>query len=245
MANRRDRIRTGTTGSRAQKAQRQPGTRPAAGPGTQQAAPPPEAGAPSKLAANRATRDLARTNREAERKRTQRRRTLIRGGVIGAAAAGLIALIVLVAYPGEDIGVGQRYEGTGHIPDGTPLTVTNRPPSSGAHYAGRAPYGLSTTPLDPGNWIHVLEHGGMVVLYKCGDQADCEAKGLELRTAVFDPAKPGKFGDRKVTITPYQDMEAPYTAVAWGRILPLQTLDAAAMLAFYNRYLDRGPENAA
>lgn len=85
----------------------------------------------------------------------------------------------------------------------------------------------------------------MVVLYKCEGQADCEAKGAELRAAVYDPAKPGKFGDRKVTITPYQEMDAPYTAVTWSRILPQQTLDAAAMLAFYHRYLDRGPENAA
>ena len=54
-----------------------------------------------------------------------------------------------------------------------------------------------------------------------------------------------EFGARKITITPYQDMQVPITAVAWNRILTLQTVDAAAILAFYNRYLDRGPEDAA
>ena len=251
MANRRDRNRTGASGSRSSKgAARQPGTRP---PAAAADAAPPAATRPAaagaavspKLAANRATRDVARANREAERKRDKRRRRLVRGGLIAAIAAALLAVIVFVAYPGEDIGVGQRYEGTGHVPNDSVLTNTNRPPSSGPHYAGRAPYGLSTTPLAPGNWIHVLEHGGMVVLYKCDGQADCEAKGAEIRTAVYDPAKAGRFGERKITITPYQEMDAPITAVTWTRILPLQTVDAAAMLAFYNRYLDRGPENAA
>ena len=66
-----------------------------------------------------------------------------------------------------------------------------------------------------------------------------------MQTTVDDPAKAGKFGARKITITPYQDMDAPITAVARNRILPLQTADAAAILAFYNRHLDRGPEDAA
>ena len=164
---------------------------------------------------------------------------------MGLVAAGLVAFIVFVAYPGDDLGQSQRYEGTGHLPAGTALTFANRPPSSGEHYAARAPYGLSTTPLDPGNWVHVLEHGGVVVLYKCDGEADCEQKGADLRTAVYDPAKPGKFGERKITITPYQDMDAPVTAVAWNRILPMETADPASILEFYNRYLDRGPEDAA
>jgi hypothetical protein len=45
--------------------------------------------------------------------------------------------------------------------------------------------------------------------------------------------------------TPYQEMDSPFAAVAWGRILRLETLDAERILAFYDRYLDRGPENAA
>lgn len=231
MAKSRDRTRQ-STAVRTTPADRSAARTTPAG----RSAPVPE----SKLAANRADREAARATRESER-----RRTLIRGGIVGGVAVGLVALIVLVASPGDDLGQSQRNEGTGHLPDGTALTFANRPPSSGRHYASRAPYGLSTTPLDPGHWVHVLEHGGVVVLYKCDGASDCEQKGTELRIAVYDQAKAGKFGARKITITPYQEMDAPITAVAWNRILPQQTLDADAILAFYNRYLDRGPEDAA
>lgn len=43
---------------------------------------------------------------------------------------------------------------------------------------------------------------------------------------------------------PYQDMDAPISVLAWGRVLELETMEAAQILAFYDRYLDRGPENA-
>jgi hypothetical protein len=39
-------------------------------------------------------------------------------------------------------------------------------------------------------------------------------------------------------------MDAAITAVAWGRVLELEEIDAEQILAFYDRYLDRGPERA-
>jgi hypothetical protein len=61
---------------------------------------------------------------------------------------------------------------------------------------------------------------------------------------VYGPARAGRFGERKLTGTPYQDMDAPISVLAWGRVLELETMEAAQILAFYDRYLDRGPENA-
>ena len=49
-----------------------------------------------------------RAARDAERRNAQRRRTLIRGGIVGLVAAALLAFIVLVAYPGDDLGQSQR-----------------------------------------------------------------------------------------------------------------------------------------
>ena len=180
--------------------------------------------------------------------RRDRLRYRLRNALIGVGAVAAIVVILFVSGAFEpDIGISQPNEGgVGvHLPDGSTLSQKNKPPSSGPHYAARAIYGLATTPVAVGNWLHALEHGGVVVLYKCGDEADCSAKGIELRAALWDRLKVGRFNERKMVITPYQDMDKPITAVAWGRILPQDTLDADAIVKFYERYLDKGPENAA
>ena len=33
-------------------------------------------------------------------------------------------------------------------------------------------------------------------------------------------------------------------AISWGRVLEQDAIDPAQLLAFYDRFLDRGPENA-
>lgn len=99
------------------------------------------------------------------------------------------------------------------------------------------------SPVAAGSWVHALEHGGVAVLFKCANPTECGATASRLRIQVYDPAKNGAFGERKLVVTPYQEMDSPVAAVAWGRILELQEIDPVALLAFYNRYLDRGPEN--
>ena len=161
---------------------------------------------------------------------------------VGLAVIGLVALGSGVGQP--DVGVSAPFEGgVGvHLPSGAALPQRNRPPSSGPHYAERAAYGVFDSPVTAGSWLHALEHGGITVLFKCSTPAECSATASRLRTQVYDPAKNGAFGERKLVITPYQEMDSPVAAVAWGRILELQEIDPAQLLAFYDRYLDRGPE---
>ncbi len=104
---------------------------------------------------------------------------------------------------------------------------------------------MTTEAVEPGNWIHALEHGGIVVLYRCATPEECSESAAALEAQVYDPARVGAFGERKLVITPYAGLEAPFTVLAWGRILELPALDAAQILAFHERYLDRGPERAA
>ncbi len=70
------------------------------------------------------------------------------------------------------------------------------------------------------------------------------ASGLSVGDEVYANARDGAFGERKLVVTPYQDMDSRVVAVAWGRVLTLDHIDAAQILAFYDRYLDRGPERA-
>jgi hypothetical protein len=92
----------------------------------------------------------------------------------------------------------------------------------------------------PQNWVHNLEHGGLVVLYR-----DAEADQSALR-AVYDaiPAspvcgfEPGGQSPGPV-IARFDQMAWPFAALVWGRVLPLETLDQAAILDFYARYGER------
>ena len=130
--------------------------------------------------------------------------------------------------------------GNSHVATGTKVTYTYCPPASGRHYnaAGAGPiqarvYGPGDTVI-PEGWIHNLEHGGLVILYK-----DAAAEETALR-ALFDaiPAspicgfEPGGQSPGPV-IARFGDMAWPFAAIVWGRVLPLQTLDQQAILDFY------------
>jgi hypothetical protein len=205
----------------------------------------PDPGSPPSRAVRRS---ISRQERQAGLRRERRRRSLRRWALFGLIAVGVVAGLVFVtgaALP--EVGEAAPLEGgVGvHLEEGAALPQRNRPPSSGPHYAARAPYGVSATPVPPGNWIHALEHGGTAVLFRCADEASCSAIAARVDAEVYRRARPGAFGEAKLVGTPYQDMDTPFAAVAWGRILRLETLDAERILAFYDRYLDRGPERAA
>jgi hypothetical protein len=171
------------------------------------------------------------------------RRTAIGLGV------GVPVLLVLAFTGGlfePHLGVEASSEGGvgRHVSEGRDLPQRNRPPSSGIHYGSSSRYTVSATPIPPGNWIHNLEHGGVVILYRCDDQQACGEAASRVRTEVSDVARDGAFGQVKILGSPYQEIETPFTAVAWGRTLPLEEFDAEQLLAFYDRYVDRGPEQA-
>ena len=180
-------------------------------------------------------------------RRAQRRRSSLRIALLVGGFALSIAAIAVASGVGQpDVGEAAPLEGGvgQHLPEGSTLLQRNRPPSSGPHDANRAAYGSSSSPVAPGAWIHALEHGGIAVLFKCGTQPECDSTARQLGDEVYAKARDGAFGERKVVVTPYQDMDSPFAAVAWGRVLRLDHIDAAQILAFYDRYLDRGPERA-
>ncbi|MEA2577116.1 MAG: hypothetical protein QOD78_704 [Chloroflexota bacterium] len=191
----------------------------------------------------------------------QRYRTIILGAallaVVAVVGAGVFAAATEKAYACSNIwvpsptpspregaspqpGYVQPDMGRGHVPVGTKITYTYCPPASGRHYAaaGAGPIQARVySPNDaviPDGWIHNLEHGGLVVLYK-GAEVDEAA----LRT-LFDaiPASPNcgfEPGGQSPgpVIARFDDMATPFAALVWGRVLPLQTLDTQAILDFY------------
>jgi hypothetical protein len=136
--------------------------------------------------------------------------------------------------------------GNSHVAASTVVRYTHCPPASGRHFNGAGigpiparPYGPNDTVI-PQGWVHNLEHGGLVVLYR-----DAEADQVALR-ALYDavPAsplcgfEPGGQSPGPV-IARFDQMAWPYVALVWDRVLPLETLDQAAILDFYARYGER------
>ena len=177
--------------------------------------------------------------------RTRRNRTL--AAIIGGVAlAGILipGIVLIVSHFGNGavpIGIKVASEGSAsHVPDGSTLTYTHYPPSSGHHYPSPAPAGISATAIPEGNWVHSLEHGYVVILYKptaSGAPSDAQLRDI---MATFPKEKHGSV---KIVITPYDHMDSPITAVAWERQLSLDRFDRAQLLQFYNAYVDHGPED--
>jgi hypothetical protein len=123
---------------------------------------------------------------------------------------------------------------------------TNCPPASGPHFnvAGQGPieprvYGPDDL-AEPQGWIHNLEHGALVLLYRCDGDACSDAGQQRLKDFFrgFPPspvcnARAGAIGP---VIARFDEMKWPYAALVWDRVLPLQTLDSDQILAFFRQW---------
>jgi hypothetical protein len=115
------------------------------------------------------------------------------------------------------------------------LDYDDSPPASGDHNSCWSQWGIFTESVLPENWLHNLEHGGVVVLYNCPEGCSEEQSSLE------EWAKTLAVG--RVVLTPYSDMDWQFAIVAWQHRLLLQCLDLEAMQAFYDANVGRAPEN--
>jgi len=141
------------------------------------------------------------------------------------------------------LGYVQADMGRQHIQPGDFVRYALCPPASGRHInaTGAGPiaphvYGPSDS-VEPQGWIHNLEHGALVLLYKCPGDACSDAGQQALRDfyATFPPGPvcnvpAGSIGP---IVARFDQMATPYAALVWGEVLPLQTLDTQEILTFW------------
>ena len=152
------------------------------------------------------------------------------------------------------LGYVQPDMGNSHIAVGDKVTYAYCAPASGTHNnaSGRGPIPARVyAPGDsviPGGWIHNLEHGALVILYQ-GTSAGATPEGQAAFKAFYDsfPNSP-RCGLQKGQLGPviarFDQMSAPFEAIIWDRVLPLQTFDQAQILAFFNQSGERtNPED--
>jgi hypothetical protein len=106
-------------------------------------------------------------------------------------------------------------------------------------------YRMYDTPLSPGRWVHMLEHGAVVVLYR----ADlCTADCVQQLGAFYDSAPRSTLVPvRHLAITPYQDMDHAIAVVAWGYQDEMDQVDTDRVMADYKSKVDAttAPERGA
>ena len=190
----------------------------------------------------------------------QRYRTVLLGaalvGVVAIVGAGLFAQATQAAYECSNVwvpdttpppaegaspqpGYVQPDMGHTHVPVGTKITYTYCPPASGRHFPQPAApiparvYGPDDAVI-PQQWIHNLEHGGLVILYRDAtvDEAALQAMFDAVGPSPVCGFPPGGQSPGPVVVR-FNDMAWPFAALVWDRVLPLETLDQQAILDFY------------
>ena len=194
---------------------------------------------PDQPPSKREKRRRAKERRRAEMRSIGCRRWVARVVVIAGAAAAIAAVVTyaLSRTPPQSPGVAaaqsQRYsvedEGRAHVQPGSQIAYRHYPPSSGPHYPSLARYDIYTAQIPEGAWVHSLEHGAIVLLYRCTD--DCEAKSGEIRE-VFERLPVGAFGEVKLVATRNDRGPTDYTLLAWGWQEDLESFDAARVERF-------------
>ncbi len=143
------------------------------------------------------------------------------------------------------LGIAQTDVGRDHTSLGAFVRYALCPPATGNHFnaQGEGPvrpgvYGPEDQ-ATPQGWIHNLEHGGMVLLYRCADgDTACTDTGQAALNQFYNgfPNSPvcdvpkGAIGP---IVARFDQMKSPYAALLWGLVLPLDTLDVPAIQTFF------------
>ncbi len=118
------------------------------------------------------------------------------------------------------------------------------PPASGNHYnlagtLGPIPARLykPDDKIGPSNWIHNLEHGGLVVLYR-NDSPGATSEGQQAFRDYLSgfPASPiCNIPPRQLSpvIARFENMPHPFAVLVWDRVLYLDTWDPALATQFF------------
>ena len=161
------------------------------------------------------------------------RRLLIAGLAVGLAAAPALS---------QD-GPGRKMpdRGQGHVDVGKAIQYAEYPPTSGQHWPVVAKWGVVYPEALPDEvYVHNLEHGGIVLLYKCA--TPCPEVVPQL-TELLGSLPKSKYGYPKVVISPNSRIKTRFALLAWTRLDEFDKLDRDRVVRFVQAWQDKGPED--
>jgi hypothetical protein len=159
---------------------------------------------------------------------------IIIGAIVVAVVAAFIVVVALDFRSGsaggppggvEDIDVGEAGQHT----EGN-VDYDQTPPAGGEHNPVWQNAGFYDEPVEDENAVHTLEHGAVWITYS-PDLPQEEVSELQDLANSRDC----------VLVSPYQDLDSPVVASAWGKQLQLDGADDPALDRFVGAYL-QGPQ---
>src|SRR5262249_52761098 len=102
-----------------------------------------------------------------------------------------------------------------------------------------------TSPVPDGNLVHSMEHGAVVLMYKC-DPSNCGAIVAALH-AVRDAIATDPTCDPsirvRIVIAPRPANDVPIAAAAWGFIYRATCIDVPSLTQFVRDHYGKAPED--
>ncbi len=125
--------------------------------------------------------------------------------------------------------------GGGHGQLGAAYYYEGEFPTSGRHDPVPTSPDVYRVPVRPGQLVHALEHGHVVIYY---DTPEPDALATSKDWA-------GLYGGKwdGVVVAPTDGLGRDLVLTAWAKTLRLRSFDAALAAAFIDRYRGRGPEH--
>ena len=188
--------------------------------------------------------NLSKRKQMRERQRKQKLLSNLIWGGIGVAVLAVIGFFLwqgMRPRAGEEISIMP----TTHIAvDSDPGTYNSDPPTSGPHYSEEARAGFydsNNYKYPAGYLVHNLEHGYIIFWYNCASLSESACAELKSQIkSVMD-----EVNNVKVIAYPWDSIDTPIAMTSWGRLLRMQTFDAAQALTFYKTNLNQAPEPTA
>ena len=133
-----------------------------------------------------------------------------------------------------------------HAAQGSTIEWSTNPPTSGAHFPIWAAWDRSYATLDRGFWVHNLEHGAIVLTYRC--DAGCPDEIVALEAAVLtlpvDAKCKAPVRSRAIVVAdPLLPADRSFAAIAWGELYSATCVDPAAIAEFAGEFYGRAPED--
>jgi len=174
------------------------------------------------------------------------------GGGGGGGASGTPTTTVLhpsdAPLPGESACTVTEVTGIpiasrNHVAPCTVVDYATNPPSGGDHWPVWAAYKKYTAPVPVEMLVHDLEHGAILLLYRCTDACpDVVAALGQVFDSMSDPlcAGPPNGPAARMILAPDPDLPTPIAAAAWGATYTATCIDVTSLQAFAKDHYTHG-----
>lgn len=147
-------------------------------------------------------------------------------------------------------GQKQQDEGRGHVPIGTEVKYKTNIPTSGQHYEDWTRAGIYDQSKDDRNLVHSLEHGYIVMYFKCGSvnptdlEASSSAKQADQCQQIKDHLVQiyNSKGPHKLIVVPRANLDTNFSITAWDYLDNFNDFDKGRVEKFIDAHRDQGPE---